>query len=274
MEEIQFVKMNPNKNTTILVLNECPRGNYRSIAQKLMSLESVYAEQVGFVESPTNPKADYRLEMMGGEFCANALASLSAYMAYKQSLEVGQKKKFDFESSGSDVLVETETQKLNKSFRTKLVMPLPVSITEKECSFNGQVIKVGIVVYEDACQGLIQIDEGSEQSALIAKHVLHEVLDNCYATKGVTLFSKNPYQIKPLIYVMDTNTEIWENSCGIASASLALYISHRGKMNVSMRLKQPSGEFIYATVDYKKERITKVTIEQDILLSAKGTAFL
>lgn len=80
MQIIKYVKINPNQNLTILVLSEHLREEYGSIAKKLMLPISVYGEQVGFVKERSNSQFEYQLEMMGGEYCANAIASLAAYL--------------------------------------------------------------------------------------------------------------------------------------------------------------------------------------------------
>ena len=48
-KEIDFLKFNPTQNMTVLVSTNSPKEEYQSIASQLMSYESVYAEQVGFL---------------------------------------------------------------------------------------------------------------------------------------------------------------------------------------------------------------------------------
>jgi histidine racemase len=46
-QEIDFIKFNPTQNMTILVKTNYPVEEYKHIASKIMSYDSVYAEQVG-----------------------------------------------------------------------------------------------------------------------------------------------------------------------------------------------------------------------------------
>ena len=88
--ELQFVKMNPTRNMTILVETPVPRAKHGEIAKQLMAEDSVCAEQVGYIEPALHPLAAARLQMMGGEFCGNASMSLAALLAMREGLENGE----------------------------------------------------------------------------------------------------------------------------------------------------------------------------------------
>lgn len=274
MEEVQFVKMNPNKNATIIVLNEFPREDYVKISEKLMKLESVYAEQVGFVEKATDSEASCRLQMMGGEFCANAAVSLCSYLAYEEALQPGQKSQCQLEVSGSETLIKGETLRLDQGYRTKITMPLPLKVKDGTLKFKGEDVEFGIVKYLGICQLIVHVEHHTEQSKLLAHHMLHHEIQDEFDTKGVTLFSNNGQRISPLIYVEKTNTEIWENSCGIASASLAIYKSFKLGKDITLQIGQPSGDYICAHATNINGVIQRVTIEENVFLSAIGTAFV
>lgn len=274
MEKIKFVKMNPNKNATIIVLNDYPREKYAILSKELMRLESVYAEQVGFIEKATDTQAYCRLHMMGGEFCANAVASLCTYLAYEEKIEVGEKTQCKLEVSGSKNLIECETQRLSKGYRARITMPLPFEIREGSLTYRGQDIKFGIVEYSGICQAIVYDEFQNEQSKLLAHHILNHGMKEDYATKGVTLFSNKSLNILPLIYVKETNTEIWENSCGIASASLAVYMAYKQAKDITINIAQPSGDYVCAHAAYDNGFIHRVTIEEDVFLSSMGIAFI
>lgn len=266
--------MNPNKNATVLVLDEHPRNQYPKLSKTLMALESVYAEQVGFIEKANNREADYRLQMMGGEFCANAAASLSVYMAYNEELQVGEKTQCTLEISGSDTLVKCYTKRLKKGFRTKITMPCPLHIQDEMVDYKGRLMEIGCVDYADACQRIVYDDHVHLQPKALAKYILHHGMGNDYTIKGVTLCNTDNLSITPLIYVKETDTEIWENSCGIASASLAAYMANKQEKSTALRIIQPSGDYVLAEAIYDKGCIKQVTIEEDVFISAIGTAFI
>lgn len=53
--KLRFVKLSPTQNMTVIVEEPVPRSAHRSVAAALMDYASVYAEQVGFRESPRSP---------------------------------------------------------------------------------------------------------------------------------------------------------------------------------------------------------------------------
>ncbi len=79
--ELDFIKMNPCGNTTVLIRTSLPRARYGSIAAQIMQSTCLCAEQVGFIEPPQQEGALARLHMMGGEFCGNASRSFAAWLA-------------------------------------------------------------------------------------------------------------------------------------------------------------------------------------------------
>lgn len=90
--KLNFVKINPSGNTTILVTSQVDKELHAEVAQKLLAYGSVQAEQVGFVsfsDPDDNPEqiTTLSLSMMGGEFCGNATRSAAAYAVFAHLLE-------------------------------------------------------------------------------------------------------------------------------------------------------------------------------------------
>ena len=107
--ELKFVKLNPTQNMTLLVESPLRREDYAKVADSIMAYESVYAEQVGFIERPgSGSKAVARLQMAGGEFCGNAAMSLAAYVAWLDKKEkfLSGARIIPLEVSGSDEVIE------------------------------------------------------------------------------------------------------------------------------------------------------------------------
>ena len=76
--KLEFTKVSPSGNMTILIWSDVERVEQAKIANILMDCTyHLGAEQVGYVEESQNPKAIAHLQMMGGEFCGNATRSLA-----------------------------------------------------------------------------------------------------------------------------------------------------------------------------------------------------
>ena len=87
LREIEYVKCNPTQNMTILVKTRQQAQDYKRVASKIMSCDSVFAEQVGFIEQPVSPMADASLQMAGGEFCGNGCMALAVYLAAERDIQ-------------------------------------------------------------------------------------------------------------------------------------------------------------------------------------------
>lgn len=267
--------MNPNKNTTILVFSNFPRQQYPDLAKRLMQSESVFAEQVGFVEKTSNPNVLCKLYMMGGESCANATASLCAYRAYQHNLRDGYVESLQIEVSGADDLLKCDIRRYGDAFRVQVPMPLPLYIRDENITCQGEYIEFGVVEYPGICHAIIFDDVQDEQSRMMAQHVVHKgLLDKQYSAKGATLYSKNKQNILPLIYVETTDTEVWESSCGSASAAIAAYLAYKHTKDIDINIKQPSGDYIRACASCCNGIINSVNIEEDVYLSSIGVAFI
>ena len=75
--ELRFVKMNPTQNMTILVETPVERALQPELARRLMSEDSVCAEQVGYIEPASMPGAAARLRRVRG-VCAGGAGAAAA----------------------------------------------------------------------------------------------------------------------------------------------------------------------------------------------------
>lgn len=275
MEKVEYVKMNPSGNMTILVLNKFPKKRYSEISKKLMSPTSVQGEQVGFLEKPFLSKSDARLCMMGGEFCSNALASLSAYLAYEENLHTNENTfKYIVEISGTKNPLECIVKIDKGVFYTNIPMPLPIEISHKEYIYDKEKVVFTLIEYEDIYHGILKTDHINEFTKKMAQFILHNYIKNDYSTKGITIFSGKKNNISSLIYVKNTNTEVWENNCGIATASIGICEALRKQKNLDI-VFNPSTELeIGVSVSFVAGKIDSVKMKKKILIASKGTAYI
>ena len=83
---VNVVRAAPAGNITLLVTSPVPRAQYAKLSARLMENSLWRAEQVGFIVPPIMG-GDGRLEMMGGEFCGNALRSAGFYTAKQKGIK-------------------------------------------------------------------------------------------------------------------------------------------------------------------------------------------
>lgn len=272
--EVQFIKVSPTQNMTILVESRHTRDTYQRVASRIMSYDNVFAEQVGFIEVPESDMAWARLQMMAGEFCGNATISLAAVMAWKKNLQPGNQLEVPLEVSGVNHLLVCQVKVHHTGYLCKLDMPLPISIDKKMIVCNGVTIPTTILRYPGIVHAVVNVSQFDYSIRNIAKILVKstELLQSEHAA-GVLLYQKQSNEIAPLIYVPDIDTLIWERGCGSGSASLGAYLAKETQKNVYLKIKQPGG-IIDVWAQCQKENITCLAIQEHVDISAVGTAFV
>jgi diaminopimelate epimerase len=164
--KLNVAVLNPAGNITLIVTTPVNREAYAEIAGKLLDISELHGEQVGFLTEPKQG-GTVRLEMMGGEFCGNALRSVGYYHAVKSGAQGGAVVAAEISGCGNPLNVEVDLD--NNTAKSQ--MPLPVSVNE--ITVNGRdakaVVFEGIVHFiaeTPMSDGLPAIDEAFLKAAV------------------------------------------------------------------------------------------------------------
>ena len=258
---IRFAKVWPGGNTTALVRTRVPRSLYSEIARTILQQDKSI-EQVGFIESPSSPRALIRLQMMGGEFCGNATRSI-AYFLYEslQKQNGNAPKQFMVEVSGSDQLIPCSIE--DKCVEIGLPVDHYTSDLFRTCK-DGTLVKLdGIQHFVTDFPAFAAFQPGFLK--LRAHYILrHEgLLRNDILAAGVIFMQKMKEGIKlhPVIWVQETGTFIYETSCASGTLAVALHMARDVKEGKEVNsLMQPSGMSLRTTVTKKDGKFSKVLI--------------
>ncbi|WP_299088702.1 diaminopimelate epimerase [uncultured Metabacillus sp.] len=273
-QEIDFIKVNPTQNMTILVKSNYSVEKYKDIASKMMAYDSVYAEQVGFIAKPANKQAAARLQMAGDEFCGNACMALAALIAAEKGLKQNDLTEIVLEVSGTDSLIMCQVKKTSDEYYCQVTMPIPKKIEQKTIKYDGNDLNIIIVRYQEFIHIVIEVDEFSktvrEKAQSLAK-LLGVTLGA--GLIGILLYNPDSYELAPLIYVPYLDSMIWERGCGSGTASIGAYLAWKKKGEIVAKIKQPGGTInVFATYDI--EEITSLSIEGAVGIVAQGKAFI
>ena len=288
--EIEFVKVSPTQNMTILVTSPLDRAQYRDLAEKIMAYDNVHAEQVGFVEK-ARPPALARLQMAGGEFCANASLSLCAYLVWKNIAENNEENTADgilvpIEVSGADEIIHCTIKKTNDGFLGKINMPLPEMIMDFNTEISGKKYSFPVVYMPGISHVIIDIASITVKEEIIVEALISNM--NAITKEdaiGLMFFDKKQSYIKPFVYVKTAGTEVWERGCGSGTAAMGAYLAHVSGKHIIADIAQPGG-IIKVEADIKDgeksnfkkinniTKISNLTIEGKIQIVAQGKAFL
>ena len=263
--KLNFVKLNPTRNMTILVTTPVERSRHVSVAAQLMSPGSICAEQVGFLEAPSLEGARVRLQMMGGEFCGNASMSAGAFLAFQENLPDGAEAIYPLEVSGAEGIVSCRIRREGSSFRGTVAMPLPDAI--REITFPGG-LRCPVVFLPGIAHAIVPAVSMSraEAEACIAEWC--RISDQ--EAFGIILTDGN--SIEPLVYVRETGTSVWEQGCGSGSAALCACLSFTEKRSITMEISQPGGIIRVETIF--DGGIRKIEITGCVKIAAMGQAWI
>ena len=208
--KLNILRADPAGNITVYVLDEVDRARRAEVAAKIMEIEELKCEQVGFVY-PTQEGGDGRMEMMGGEFCGNATRAFGLLVAK----QLGGAERVRIETSGCDHIVTVDTDLSAGTSRAE--MPTPVSVTD--VTVDGVP---GVLVHLGGIAHLVV--EGVEPTEEFFVKAEEQVLNalNPIDAYGVIYLDNAKGTMTPLVKVVEPNTLVWEGSCGSGSLAAAV----------------------------------------------------
>ena len=262
--KLEFVKLSPAQNMTVIVKTPVPRRQQSDVAGRLIDYAGVFAEQAGFIEPPTLPGAECRLQMMGGEFCGNATMCMAALTARDGGIQPGETRDINVEISGAEGVLNCRVSCTEDGYVCKTRMPLPESVEK----LNGySLVRLpGITHAILKCAAPASLRTGAEE-------MLREIaalLDD--EAVGLMLYSPATAEMIPLVYVKATDTMIWERGCGSGSAAVGALAAWEKQADVQIPLLQPGGTITAAA--RWNDGLAEVSIEGRVRIVCEGVAYV
>jgi len=249
--KLNYTIYNPTQNITLLVTSPVPRSRQPQLAAELMARRPD-VEQVGFLEPPSLPGAQIRLQMMGGEFCGNAAMSTAVYLLQRDGLSC--ETPVALEVSGQEGILFCALEEQDGVFWGTVGMPLPDRLGTAELPGVGTVPAVflpGIVHCIVPSGRMVR----AEAEAAIRPLCASLRADAC----GILLFDSALASFTPLVYVASTDTAVWESGCGSGSAALAAHLAAESHKGQTVSLRQPGG-IIIASASWDGAAVTTLSI--------------
>lgn len=209
--EYTVAVLDPAGNVTAIVCSDVPAAERARVAAQILRLPELGIEQVAFLTEPRSG-GEIRLEMMGGEFCGNALRCAGFY----QALRNGEQGKSCVlaEISGADGVQPVMADTAEGTAST--VMPLPLSVQSASWADvqAARVTFAGITHFVIDCA---QPDETLVQRAIAAAPEASAV--------GAIFLDRAHGSIKPVVFVRETASCVAENSCASGSVAAAVVLT-------------------------------------------------
>ncbi len=260
---LNFTKLSPGGNDTIIVQSDVLPTERASIARKLMSTSFTGGEQVGYLSIEPRSGIDGRLDMMGGEFCVNALRSAATVLSSDSG-----KTNVRLASSGTDEVFEFVCVPQKGAYYTSITLNLNPRIKS--------LAQGTLLVHLDGISHLLC--EFAPEATVEPLNVFAELRQRydielrMLPAFGIIPYqtTKEGYSIYPVVYVRETNTTIPESGCGSGSIALALALDKFGQ---ALSVIQPSGSKYIVDVTRTTESV-KVTLSSEVSVLLTGTAYL
>lgn len=209
--EYTVAVLDPAGNVTAIVCSDVPAAERAHVAAQILRLPELGIEQVAFLTAPRSG-GEIRLEMMGGEFCGNALRCAGFYQALRNGAQ-GKSCVFA-EISGADGVQPVMADTVEGTAST--VMPLPLSVQPAGWAdvHAARVTFAGITHFVIDCA---QPDETLVQRAIAAAPEASAV--------GAIFLDRACGSIKPVVFVRETASCVAENSCASGSVATAVVLT-------------------------------------------------
>ena len=208
--KLEYYIADPAGNITVLVKTPVSREEYGPLAVRLLAIPEIKAEQVGYITKPLDD-GDTRLEMMGGEFCGNAMRSAALLYARENGMDGEGLVNIEVSGSAGAHRVFTDTVEGNALAE----MPLPVGI--KKISFG--CIEGQLCIFEGIAH-LVTGESAEKHSVDEIKAILGYICDTENVSAAGIMFMGGEL-MRPAVYVKNTDSLIFENSCASGSAAAA-----------------------------------------------------
>ncbi len=224
---INYYRLDPTENITLLVETPVPPGMRKKIAAKLMRAEPG-AEQVGFVEGKT-------LNMAGGEFCGNATLSAAAVYCLDNGLDRAE---LDFNVSGTEKPVRVSIQKEGEDeYLGTVEMPSPVDIKEIDFTVGNETVTAPLIDFGGISHIILTGKTGIEECEKILPPLCQKLGADCL---GIMLVDGE--KLTPLVYVPSPETLVRESSCASGTAAAGIYFALKNGGSFSGEFTEPGGK--------------------------------
>ena len=241
-----YFRANPCGNITGFVVAPVYPGYRKAYTDCIMEQIDQDVEQVGFI-SPAYEGAPLRMDMMGGEFCANATRAYGLYSAsfYDTDGLVDIEVYVSGHEGTTDVIADVKNQKAYVALDAPIGRE-NLTIDGKDCT----LIKLSGISH--------LVVEAEEDKDFVNKAL--EVLkkDHKDEAYGVLFFNKEKLEMIPYVYVEGSETLFREGSCGSGTIAVVNYLEDdiaKLDEDYKISIKNPAGElevFVYEFEDGKK----------------------
>lgn len=280
--KLEFTKVSPSGNMTILIWSEVAREEHAKIANILMDCTyHLGAEQVGYVEESQNPNVIAHLQMMGGEFCGNATRSLAFMLVARKFPKIiieNSIAKFYLTVSGvQDPLeVEVECDSDNNPISAKVQMPIYNDLNSVCKKDNIDLVSLEGISHIIVDNNTVPFNQKNYKDDFIQfRNSLNLQDKEAVGVMWKTIEEDNSISMEPVVWVKETDSYFYETSCGSGTVAIALALAKENNNRYQeFKIYQPSGKYILAIIEKDDDRFLNAYIKGTVDIIAEGYCYV
>lgn len=241
-----YFRANPCGNITGFVVAPVYPGYRKAYTDCIIEQIDKDVEQVGFI-SPAYEGAPLRMDMMGGEFCANATRAYGLYSAgfYDTDGLVDIEVYVSGHQGTTDVIADVKNQ--------KAYVALDAPIGRENLTIAGR--DCTLIKLHGISHLVVEAEEDRDFVDKALEVLKKDHKDEAY---GVLFLDKEKLDMIPYVYVEGSDTLFREGSCGSGTIAVVNYLEsdiEKLDEDYKIAIKNPAGElevFVYEFEDGKK----------------------
>ena len=256
-KNVKITVANPAGNKTIFVHDSFERESYAAVAEQLLAMKDIAAEQVAFILfAPECGRAEGRMEMCGLEFCGNATRAFGLMVA--RDLGIAGEGHVFLDVSGTNEILTVDVNTDTGYARVKM----PACVGVEEIRLSGTVVKA--VNFGGILHLILPDVEASVENFERVKSFVYA--NQNPPAMGAMFYDTQMKFLTPVVYVKDVDSTYFEGSCASGSAACAVAFGLAAAAAAgedgthSFTLPQPGGT-VGATVEIKNGRPANVYID-------------
>ncbi len=250
MTDYRYVTLDPTGNLTTLVLDPVPPEERPEVTASLLPS----CEQVGYLVPPLSSGSAARLEMMGGEFCANATMATACWIAGESGIRPEETRRLKLEVTGAKEPLTCTVRLLTDGYEGTVEMPAACEFF----SFTADGYDLRGIRLDGIAHLVFPGSLPCEEAERILRQSVSELPDD-----AVGLLQWDGRFMRPLVYVRTTGSCVWETGCGSGSTAIGLLRARETDGQVTeTEVLQPGG-----TLLVRVQRNGTVTLTGKVRLS-------
>lgn len=223
--KLKLMKADICKNMTAFVIFPVD-ARLRSAYGKIIMEMDHSIEQVGFI-SPSYEEKPLRLDMAGGEFCANATRAYGLYAAICDDIQ-GMDSQFCYVSGAKEALEVRVNTDINYA-----MVDIPFEEEIQTVKIEGK--EYPVVPFPGIHHMIVEGENPCENRAReLMTSLEQQVSSEAY---GVLFFDRDAMKVVPYVKVVESQTFMKESSCGSGSAALGYYLAEKKDRNFTFHFE-------------------------------------